>query len=201
MARKYGMRKRAEELEKTRDRIMAATMQLHDEKGVARTSFADIAQRAEVGQATVHRHFPTLGDLVRSCGMHVWQEMRPPVPEDVPAIFLHAGSEVERIERMVAHLDDFYVRGELRLGLAGRDRDLIPELEQFLSIVEAGVRAVVAGGLKRDAGDLTTKLVAAVLSFGSWSEIRKLDLDIGERRKILKGLVKCSIKAANGIRE
>ena len=59
---------------------------------------------------------PTLGDLVRSCGMHVWQEMRPPVPEDVPAIFLHAGSEVERIERMVAHLDVTVVAESPKIG-------------------------------------------------------------------------------------
>ena len=50
-------------------------MRVHDEKGVAPATFSEIAQRAGVGVATVTRHFPTLSDLVRACGAHVWQEM------------------------------------------------------------------------------------------------------------------------------
>ena len=101
MARRYGMQKRAEAQARTRERILAATMQLHDEQGVARTSFADIAERADVAPATVQRHFPTLGELVQSCGMHVWQEMQPPVPDAVPAIFKDASTDQDRITRMV----------------------------------------------------------------------------------------------------
>ena len=61
MTRKYQMKKRAEARDETRERIVRATMALHDEQGVATTSFADIAERAGVGPATVLRHFPTLG--------------------------------------------------------------------------------------------------------------------------------------------
>jgi AcrR family transcriptional regulator len=53
-------------------------MQLHDEQGVAATSFVDVAKRAGIGAATVYRHFPTLASLVIACGAHVWREMAPP---------------------------------------------------------------------------------------------------------------------------
>jgi len=38
----------------------------------------------------VSRYFPTLGDLVRACGAHVWQEMRPPTPDAVASVFAEA---------------------------------------------------------------------------------------------------------------
>ena len=53
MARSYKMRKRAEERDRTRERILQATMSVHDEKGVAPATFSEIAKRAGVGVATV----------------------------------------------------------------------------------------------------------------------------------------------------
>ena len=92
MPREYKMRKRADDWQKTRERILQATMQLHDEQGVAPTTFSDIAKRAGLGQATLYRHFPTLGDLVRTCGGHVWLEMQPPTAEGAAAA-VEAGVE------------------------------------------------------------------------------------------------------------
>ena len=49
MRRPYRMTNRAAAHEETRERIVRATMALHDERGVATTSFADVAERAGVG--------------------------------------------------------------------------------------------------------------------------------------------------------
>ena len=67
--REYRMRKRAEGLDATRERIVEATAALHYEQGVEATSYVQIAERAGVGPATVYRHFPTLGSLVEACGV------------------------------------------------------------------------------------------------------------------------------------
>ncbi len=64
------MKDRARARDETRERIVRATMQLHDEKGVAATSFLDVAKRAGTGAATVYRHFPDIGALVSACGAH-----------------------------------------------------------------------------------------------------------------------------------
>ena len=85
--RKYQLRKRAEGLDATRERIVEATAALHYEQGVAATSYIQIAERAGVGAATVYRHFPTLGSLVTACGAHVAEVTQPPVPENAPAVF------------------------------------------------------------------------------------------------------------------
>src|SRR3954452_2972642 len=138
MARDYRMQKRAEARDQTRQQIVEATLQLHDEKGVVQTTFAEIAERAGVGPATVSRHFPSLGDLVRACGAHVWHEMRPPTPDAAASVFAGAATGRERLVRLVEEVDAFYARGAHRLGLAARDRELVPELNDFLTAVEAG---------------------------------------------------------------
>jgi AcrR family transcriptional regulator len=114
MARDYRMQKRAEARDQVRERIVEATMRLHDEKGVVPTTFAEIAERAGVGPATVSRHFPTLGDLVRACGVHVWHEMRPPTPDTVASVFAEAKTGRDRLVRLVEELDAFYARGPNR---------------------------------------------------------------------------------------
>jgi len=197
MVRSYRMGKRAEALEQVRDRIMRATMQLHDERGPASTTFADIAERAGVGQATVSRHFPTIGDLVRSCGAHVWQEMRPPVPEAAAAVFSGLSTRRERLGRLVEELDAFYERGAHRLDMAGRDRDKLPELDAFLSAVEAGVEALVREALKGAAiSEHTVRIVAGLMSFQGWSELNKSGIPREELLRFKVRLLDCAIGAA-----
>ena len=147
--REYRMRKRAEGLDATRERIVEATAALHYEQGVAATSYVQIAERAGVGPATVYRHFPTLGSLVEACGATVWDEIQPPLPENAPAVFAGLGTRQQRLERLVAELDAFYDRGAVWLGIAARDRDRVPELDAFLRQVEAGVEALVREAIGR----------------------------------------------------
>lgn len=197
MARSYTMRKRAEARDLTRERILQATMQVHDEKGVAPTTFSEIAERAGVGLATVTRHFPTPGDLVRACGAHVWQEMRPPVPEAAAAVFAGSTTIRERLERLVAEVDGFYARGAHRLALAARDRELVPELDQFLSAVEAGVEALVNEALAgAGQSERTRRVVLALMTFPVWSALNRLALPPSEALALRVGLLECAIKAA-----
>jgi AcrR family transcriptional regulator len=196
------MGKRAEARDLTRERIVQATMQVHDEKGVAPTTFSEIAERAGVGLATVTRHFPTPGDLVRACGAHVWQEMRPPIPEAATTAFAGATTTRERLERLVAEVDGFYARGAHRLALASRDRELVPELDQFLSAVEAGVEAFVNEALINEAlastgqPERTWQVVLALMTFQVWSAFNRLALPPSEALALRVGLLECAIKAA-----
>lgn len=190
------MRKRAEARDLTRERILQATMQVHDEKGVAPTTFSEIAERAGVGLATVTRHFPTPGDLVRACGAHVWQEMRPPVPEAAAAVFGGSTTIRERLERLVAEIDGFYARNAHRLALAARDRELVPEIDQFLSAVEAGVEAFVDEALAgAGQSERTRRVVLALMTFPVWSALNRLALPPSEALALRVGLLECAIKA------
>ena len=197
MARSYRMEKREQARSDTRDRILQATMQLHDEKGPAFTTFAEVAERAGVGQATVHRHFATPGELVRNCGMHVWTQMRPPVPEEAARYFAGLDTREEKLARLIAETDAFYERGAHRLTLAARDRDMFPELDGFLTAVGAGIDALVSEALSPPVPDRrTVGVVAALVSLSVWKDLNRLDLAPSELASLKLRLLLCGVRAA-----
>jgi len=192
--RRYQMKDRARAQAETRERIVGATMRLHDEQGVAATSFVDVAQRAGVGVATVYRHFPTVGSLVAACGAHVWKEMDPPVPERAPELFRDVARREDRLERLVDEVDRFYQRGALRLTGAQADRHVIPELDLFLRAVEAGVGALVHEAVKDDAlPNAVLQLLTALTTFPVWTSLRRIAGDDTERRRLFTGLLTCAV--------
>jgi AcrR family transcriptional regulator len=72
MSRKYEQKERATSAGRTRDRIIAATLELHSSVGPGRTSIAQIAERAGVQRHTVYRHFPSQQELLAACSQHYW---------------------------------------------------------------------------------------------------------------------------------
>src|SRR6478609_9227007 len=68
--RKYELKARAESQRETRDRIAKAAAELHEEKGVAHTTVAEIARRADVTRLTVYNHFADLSELLPACAAH-----------------------------------------------------------------------------------------------------------------------------------
>lgn len=195
--RSYRMKDRAKTHAETRDRIIRATMQTHDEKGVAATSFVDIAKCAGIGVATVYRHFPTLGSLVAACGAHVWQEMDPPVPERASVPFRGIVGMDDRLQRLVDEVDRFYRHGAVRLTAAYADRHLVPELDGFLGAVEAGVAALVREAIKgENLSDTALQLLTALMDFPVWRSLQKVAEDDLERRQVFIRLLGCAIRSA-----
>jgi AcrR family transcriptional regulator len=194
--RKYRMRKRAEGSDATRERIVEATAALHYEQGVAATSYIQIAERAGVGPATVYRHFPTPGLLVSACGANIWKEIQPPLPENAPAVFAGIAEGRLRLERLVAELDAFYERGAVRLGIAARDRERVPELDAFLRQVEAGIEALVREAAGAGASQAVIRLVTALADVSVWQSLKRLDAPPAEFRRTMAGLLDCATELA-----
>lgn len=67
MARPYELKRRAASQEETRQRIVDATIELHQTIGPAATTVSDVARRAGVGRVTVYRHFPDEATLSQAC--------------------------------------------------------------------------------------------------------------------------------------
>ena len=194
MARQYRMKKRAAAHGETRDRIVKATMALHDEQGVSTTTFADIAERAGVGPATVLRHFPTIGSLVIACGQHVAEEMRPLTTADSERVFAGQTTTAARLERLVSEIDAFYERGSFRLIAAGNDRDRVPELDQFLKMIDAGLEALIREAIVDEAlGGSLLSVLMALCSVPVWQRLNQANLSAPERQAILVDLLNCAI--------
>lgn len=74
--RPYHMRKRAAQVEATRQRIVEAAMRLHTTVGPAHTTVSALAEEAGVTRLTVYRHFPDQETLFAACGQ-LWASRHP----------------------------------------------------------------------------------------------------------------------------
>ncbi|MDT7843397.1 TetR/AcrR family transcriptional regulator [Streptomyces justiciae] len=122
-SRGYEMRKRAADVERTRQRIVEAAVHLHGTAGPALTSISAIAEHAGVTRLTVYRHFPDETALFEACSGHWLSQQRPPRPEEWGAI----ENPLERLTAGLADIYRFYRAGEQMLTLGIRDQHAVPE--------------------------------------------------------------------------
>ncbi|MFI7011341.1 TetR/AcrR family transcriptional regulator [Streptomyces sp. NPDC050145] len=122
-SRGYEMRKRAEDVDRTRQRIVEAAVHLHGTAGPGSTSIAAIAERAGVTRMTVYRHFPDETALFEACSGHWMSRQQPPRPDQWRTI----EDPVERLTAGLADLYRFYRAGEQMLALVIRDQHAVPE--------------------------------------------------------------------------
>src|SRR4051794_33452952 len=126
--RKYELKARAETQRETRDRIAKATVELHEEKGVARTTVAEIARRAGVTRLTVYNHFADLSELLPACSAH-YASLHP-APDLEGALGLEDPGE--RVRAALTQIYDWYRETEPMYGKLFSDRASVPQLDRFL---------------------------------------------------------------------
>jgi AcrR family transcriptional regulator len=195
--RRYEMRQRAKAYQATRQRIMQATFELHGVKGVAATTFSDIAARAGLAPATVIRHFPTMGDLVGACGAHVWEWIALPDPKEV---FHGDDAPTERIGCLVREVCGIYARGEQPIEGARNDRHAVPQLDLFLRRLGTAIEQLVHEALAPyRPPDRVTQLCLTVLDYGVWRSLRQRGLDeVAELMTLLEFVVQPSRRDPEG---
>ncbi len=171
--RKYDMSNRAAAVERTRQRIVQATLELHGEQGIAATSWDDIAARAGVGVGTVYRHFPSLDELIPACGDVAMGVLAPPDPATVPALFADATEPAERIERLVREVFGLYERGAPALRVIRRESDVHPRVAQDREALEALLSALVDTALEPlDLPPRERAVARALVDLGTWVSLR-----------------------------
>jgi AcrR family transcriptional regulator len=186
--RKYDMAKRAAAVERTRSRIVEATMALHNEQGVAATSWDDIARRAGVGVGTVYRHFRSLDELLPACGDVAFEVLALPDPTQASKIFRGVEGE-ERVRRLVEEVHGIYERGAPIVEELERQRDLHPHLAERHDAVQASLDALVRAGIGRRprAGERGT--VRALLDVRTWRAFERQGLSAAAIRETVADLV------------
>jgi AcrR family transcriptional regulator len=90
----------------TRERIVAATLRIYREQGIAAATIPAIARAADVAPATVRNHFPAPGDLAEAAAAAILEEMRMPDA----TIFDGAHGTIERVERLLVEVAAFFER-------------------------------------------------------------------------------------------
>ena len=168
--RKYELKRRAEHQERTRRRIVEATLELHGTVGPAKTTISAIAERAGVRRMTVYRHFPDERALFEACTTHGYATYPPPDPTPWREI----ADPEERLRRGLGELYAYYrLTGSMWVKFL-RDADEIPVLAElgvapYLEYLEA-LREVLAVGWGAR-GKRRRRLIAALghaLELQSW---------------------------------
>jgi AcrR family transcriptional regulator len=173
--RKYELKARAESQRQTRERIAKVTTELHEEKGVAHTTVAEIARRAGVTRLTVYNHFPDLSDLLPACAAHY--ERLHPMPD-----FERALAEADpdaRVEGVLVLLYAWYRETEPMFGKLFSDRASVPELDRFLGdnidrVLAGLAESLTSGFAVRDGrADRLHALVRVSLDFWTWHRMAR----------------------------
>lgn len=164
------MRKRAEQVAETRQRITEAAMRLHTSIGPANTTISAVAEEAGVTRVTVYRHFPDEEHLFVACSSH-WADLHPgPRPEE--------WREVDGLERRtrlaLTELYSWYRDNHADIYPILRDVSAMPEaFQQALSFQLAGYGEVlVEGSGARGRRRARLRAVAGhVTSFWTWRSL------------------------------
>ena len=164
MPRKYSKERRTASIDETRDRIINATMVLHDEKGILSTSMQDIAARAGVALGTVYRHFPSLDDLVPACGTRKMELNPPPTAEAFAGLVDEA-----RIATLYAALYAHYEATERGYFVGYAEASKLPVLKSFMEEADAYRRSLVAEAMRPfPASEQDMGLAVAMADFYTW---------------------------------
>lgn len=183
------MTKRAEALEETRRRILEATMELHDEQGMADARWDDIARRAGISLSTMYRHFPTNDELIAACGRLTFEQFPPPDPRSAHAVFAD-DREAGRLERLVEEVYGYYERTDPMMAMVRRDMHRSRALADGFNVIQAGVDAFVGEALAPfDIDHAKKALVRALLDDRFWASLIDSGLQASDARR------ECSVVA------
>jgi AcrR family transcriptional regulator len=177
--RKYELKARAESQRETRDRIARVAAELHEEKGVAHTTVAEIARRAGVTRLTVYNHFADLSELLPACAAHYARLHPTPDFESV----LAQGDADERVRGVLGLVYRWYRETEPMYGKLFSDRASVPELDQFLEqnidrILDGLGADLVAGfAVRSRRADRLRALIRLALDFWTWRRLAGEGLD------------------------
>lgn len=162
------MRKRAEDMGRTRQRIVEAAVHLHGTAGPAATSIAAIAERAGVTRLTVYRHFPDETALFQACSGHWLSQQRLPRPEVWGVI----ADPVERLTAGLADLYRFYRAGEQMLTLVSRDLHAAPEsIREAWEARDRHYAEVLAGARPTAAEPVRRAVIGHAAAFSTWRSL------------------------------
>ena len=134
------MRKRLEDIEETRRRIVLAAVELHGTVGPAQTTVSDVAALAGVQRSTVYRHFPDEEALFGACTSH-WFARHPWPRADA----LRSVSDASlRLRRGLRDLYRYYDANEQMLSNALRDMEILPAfVGEYLRAQLDGTHAIL----------------------------------------------------------
>ncbi len=178
-------------IERNKERILRATLELFQVHGIKKTTTHDIAQKAGVSPATVYNHFGSKEDLVRATVKYfltgVAADFRKIVEGDL--------SFLKKLEQIILYKSDMFgqYQGELLQTLISEDpeiRQLVDSVSQVeitpyvIDFYEEGKRQ---GYINPELSTKTIMLFSEIMRKGTAAE-SSLSEDTEHNRKLLQEL-------------
>jgi AcrR family transcriptional regulator len=175
VSRRYRMRKRREDIEETRQRIVVAAVELHGSVGPAHTTFSAVAERAGVQRSTLYRHFPDEEALFGACTSH-WFAAH---PWPTSSTWETLADPVERVGLALRDMYRYFDTNQQMLGNAYRDMDVLPAfVGDLLRAQTAASHATLTAPWPAKANrDRLSAAVSLALDFRVWQSLHDLRLD------------------------
>lgn len=173
--RTYELKSRAAALKHTRERIVAATLELHRELGPALTTVAEVARRAGVQRLTVYNHFPDQAELFGACQAQ-WMQLHP-LPDLAAA--LAADDPAERVRATLRGTYRWYRETEPMAENIQRDRNAVPALDSLMRRTADARVDQLADALAAGLGASAERraLVRLALDFWTWRRLSSEGFD------------------------
>jgi AcrR family transcriptional regulator len=175
--RKYTKTRRAEQQDETRERIVEATVKLHEELGPANTSIKAIAEAAGVQRLTVYRHFPDDVSLFQACTSHYLGSHPPPNVDD----WLEIEDASQRSYTAMLAFYRYYSQTHKMWTVAYRDLDEVKALKEPMGQFEAYIDTVNDDLVKawNQTHNIKKQLQVTLrhaLRFSTWQSLQQLKL-------------------------
>jgi len=161
------MRRRAEQVDETRQRITEAAVRLHTSVGPANTTISGVADEAGVTRLTVYRHFDDLDVLFVACMGH-WNMLNP--GPDVAA-WAETPSLRARAERAFRELYAWYDARHDELYPIYRDQSAMPESAQAAMAAQVDAMASVIAAPDGPGGPLQAAVARHLVDFWTWRSL------------------------------
>ena len=166
--RPYQLRARAAGMDRTRERITRAAVELHRTIGPAATTMRGVAERAGVTRATLYRHFANEEALFAACSAD-WLAANP--SPDITRWALTA----DPVERLGMALDELYAyyraTEQMRANLL-RDIDVLPQAIQMgITAFPASAMEIIVKGWPRRGNRLRRAVLGHAIGFETWRSL------------------------------
>jgi len=197
MARKYEMKRRAQRMQQTRQRITEATVELHQSVGPARTTVSAIAQKAGVQRHTYYAHFPETKDLYQACTAHYLE--RNPLPDS--SRWEEISDPEERLRGALSEVYAYYQGNEAMLTNVLRDTPFDPVLQEnnvLLFRHWEAMRDTIADAYEAS-GERHEELLGAIalaLELQTWRTlVGQQGLEDDRAVELMVGMVRCLMRS------
>jgi AcrR family transcriptional regulator len=187
--RTYRLRARAAAMDRTRERITRAAVELHGTIGPAATTMSAVAELAGVTRATLYRHFPNEEALFTACSSD-WLAANP--RPDATA-WATIADPVRRLGIALTELYAYYRSTErMRTNLL-RDIAAIPEMFRpgIVAFPLATVRVLEVGWPETSVARLRSAAIGHAVGFETWRSLATQGLTDQESAKLMVRFVSC----------